>query len=710
MAELHEALSCLGPVSWEDVPVSSAEQLRGYTQEIFTKAKLIIETVPEQESSDDDNDGDNDKNNNNNSNAPSKLPNVARLSESQFESLQKEWGKTLKMNNAKENPLNIPIYKLSGKDGNGAWFARRSVHKGLPFARWKAKMQVEIEETLKGRQEEKRQGRTPENSVRGIGADAKLENVEILKNGDGGAQNRGFIDVYKLSAQFPGPTTARDFVAMIMTTDSMPGEEEEKGDNSSPSSFLVVSKPCIHPEAPPNDNYVRGQYESVELIRELPIKTSSQKENEVSGATTDPDSRVDSQQPVSGSSRSTGSDSSTNGSNNPNPVEWIMVTRSDPGGSVPRWMVERGTPKSITGDAVKFLNWASQPDVSDKKDTADIGEMTKDAETQQPQINIDSNERASGPGSGIEGTSVADQQPDAIGTGNEGVNQLDQAVTDSRDTGIANNQATNGLWNCVTSMVNDGLETYAPQAVFNYMPNHENGKNAEPTHEEEDDDASVTSNESFTSAESKFPASILDQPVNEHPGSISGSSRAIIEAAVETTTTKNPQGKPSSKEKELAKLETRKREVETQIASIRAEIKALGGTSTRDTGTSDNESGHTSTSANSAIIDKASATPQDILRDQKRIAKLSQTEAKVNSQLRKIEAQQLKLVRKIEAHQTKATEREEKARSKSEVESLRKEVQSLKEEVRELRGEREKWLDIIGRLQKENLKLAETNS
>lgn len=693
MAELHEALSCLGPVSWDDVPVSSAEQLRDYTEQIFSKSKLIIETVPEQISSDDD-----DDDNNNNSADDLSLPPGTGLSTSQLESLRKEWGKPLKMNNAKENPLNIPMYKLSGKDGNGAWFARRSVHKGLPFARWKAKMQVEIEETLKGRQEEKRQGRTPENSVRGIGADEKLENVGIEID----SQNLGFIDVYRLSAQFPGPTTARDFVTMIMTTDSMPGEEEEKDENSSPSSFLVVSKPCIHPDAPPRDDYIRGQYESVELIRELPVKPSSQKENEAGGATTDSESRLSSPQPASGSSQSTGSGSSKNDLNNPNPVEWIMVTRSDPGGSVPRWMVERGTPKSITGDAVKFLNWASQPDVSDKQKTAVIQEMTKDAETDS--------ERANGRLSGIEGPSVADQHPDAIGTGNEGAKQLNQAVTDYSDTGIANDQATSGLWNSVTSMLNNGLETYTPQAIFNYMPNHDNGNNTELIQEEEDDNSSVVSDDSFTSAESKIPASILDEPVNEKPGSTSGSSRAIIEAAVENTATKNPQVKPSSKEKELAKLETRKRKIETQITTIKSEIEALGGTSTKDTGTSDNESSHTSTSTNSAALDKTSANPQDIVRDQKRIASLSRTEAKLNSQLRKIEAQQLKLVRKIEADQTKATEREEKARSKSEVESLRKEMQSLKEEVRELRGEREKWLDIIGRLQKENLKLAEKNS
>ena len=41
-----------------------------------------------------------------------------------------------------------------------------------------------------------------------------------------------------------------------------------------------------------------------------------------------------------------------------NPVEWLMVTRSDPGGGIPKFMVERGTPASIVADVSKFLNWA----------------------------------------------------------------------------------------------------------------------------------------------------------------------------------------------------------------------------------------------------------------------------------------------------------------------------------------------------------------
>jgi hypothetical protein len=48
-----------------------------------------------------------------------------------------------------------------------------------------------------------------------------------------------------------------------------------------------------------------------------------------------------------------------------NPVEWVMITRSDPGGSVPRFMVERGTPSSIVADASKFLDWACKQDHED---------------------------------------------------------------------------------------------------------------------------------------------------------------------------------------------------------------------------------------------------------------------------------------------------------------------------------------------------------
>jgi hypothetical protein len=85
---------------------------------------------------------------------------------------------------------------------------------------------------------------------------------------------------------------------------------------------MVVSIPVSHPEAPARNGMVRGFYESIEMIREIPL----------AGA---------------------GADDAEN-----NPVEWTMVTRSDPGGGIPRFMVERNVPSSIVQDAVKFLDWA----------------------------------------------------------------------------------------------------------------------------------------------------------------------------------------------------------------------------------------------------------------------------------------------------------------------------------------------------------------
>jgi DNA repair exonuclease SbcCD ATPase subunit len=58
-----------------------------------------------------------------------------------------------------------------------------------------------------------------------------------------------------------------------------------------------------------------------------------------------------------------------------NPVEWIMITRSDPGGGIPRFMVERNTPSSIVTDAGKFLNWAcAKDDFPSREETEELAE------------------------------------------------------------------------------------------------------------------------------------------------------------------------------------------------------------------------------------------------------------------------------------------------------------------------------------------------
>ena len=82
--------------------------------------------------------------------------------------LRKEW-KEVKVN-AKENPLGISVFKMSAKDGKGSWFARRSVHRGVPFDKWRLGLKTEFAEALavNGAAENGK-------SVRGLGAERRVD-------------------------------------------------------------------------------------------------------------------------------------------------------------------------------------------------------------------------------------------------------------------------------------------------------------------------------------------------------------------------------------------------------------------------------------------------------------------------------------------------------------------------------------------------------
>ena len=77
-----------------------------------------------------------------------------------------------------------------------------------------------------------------------------------------------------MSAKFPSPVAPRDFVTLLLTTDDGLSEKsaaELPGAKHIPRHFMIVSKPVIHPDGPERAGFVRGKYESVELIREIPL-------------------------------------------------------------------------------------------------------------------------------------------------------------------------------------------------------------------------------------------------------------------------------------------------------------------------------------------------------------------------------------------------------------------------------------------------------
>lgn len=72
-----------------------------------------------------------------------------------------------------------------------------------------------------------------------------------------------------------------------------------------------------------------------------------------------------------------------------------MITRSDPGGSVPRWMVERGTPGGIIKDAEKFLDWAA----GDHSLAEHLADRDPDPDPDPDHDHDHEGDRSSGPGS-----------------------------------------------------------------------------------------------------------------------------------------------------------------------------------------------------------------------------------------------------------------------------------------------------------------------
>lgn len=168
MPSAHKAFEALGPINWDDI---SQDELDTFLKDVFSDAQSVVDSIPvslnasqklsRQRSATD-------------SNLPSLPDRVPKTSDVSAQ-LRKEW-KEVKVN-PKENPLGIDVYKLSAKDGKGAWFARRSLHDGLSFEKWKLGMEKELDESMKV------QGKPGDGSIRGIGADKRVVNQTVENRG-----------------------------------------------------------------------------------------------------------------------------------------------------------------------------------------------------------------------------------------------------------------------------------------------------------------------------------------------------------------------------------------------------------------------------------------------------------------------------------------------------------------------------------------------
>ncbi|KAE8153727.1 hypothetical protein BDV25DRAFT_149047 [Aspergillus avenaceus] len=691
MADLQAALHYLSATTWDAIPSRDPDALRAYLEDLSAQARLIVESVPEQPPREANPSVASTSPPNNPHWPPAAILSLSNARASEILSApiattdstvperplsiaknprRNEWSKPIKTSAAKDNPLHLPIYKLPGADGKGHWFSRRSVYSGLPFTRWHMKLSGELDYTLRMNHQQIQKGRPPDRAVRGIGAKRLVEDIEVQS--EDGARVLGRVQVYHSSATFPKPTTPRDFVSLVVSWEVVadgfeggdPGEGEvrNQGTAKGPRArrWMMVSRPCEHPDVPPTQNYIRGQYESVEFIRELPVY-----EEDAEG-----DRREEDREEAGGQGEF------PKAQGNLNPVEWVMVTRSDPGGNIPRWVVEMGTPTGICQDAVKFLNWACQDD----------GHKThaRRMSASHPHRHHQHESRA-------EASAEEDGESESEGSSESGYDS---------DTEVEHH----GLIASFAYLVNAGLERYAPQVVLDYLLRDSSRHSATVSPPQED-----TCLTDQTQTPKTEPTATISTTASERPTepefndaasqgttSVAFSAHSALHSAGTTPDVSaieqmalNKKGRLSFHEKQLIKLADRKRNVVAQLDRARLEIQALN----IDT------SSHPPSQADTveASSNKRNKAPTR--------ARLVNEESKLLKQLGKIEKDQVKEALKIEARHQKHAEKQEKSQSRSETDVRRQEVELLKKEVDWLRSERKMWLDLIGSLQAENTRL-----
>jgi hypothetical protein len=168
MSRLHRALEALGPRDFSDIPL---DELPSFLEETFAAAIDIVNSVPR------GGDGTANGSLKDGNTSPSiahsasdmvSIHNLAPQVDLASQEDAKAWGKPLRLG-AKENPLGVSLYKMAAHDRHGAWFARKSIHKGMSFQKWKSAMKHEFIESMGV------VGGPGAGSIRGIGAERRLE-------------------------------------------------------------------------------------------------------------------------------------------------------------------------------------------------------------------------------------------------------------------------------------------------------------------------------------------------------------------------------------------------------------------------------------------------------------------------------------------------------------------------------------------------------
>lgn len=519
--------------------------------------------------------------------------------------------------------------------------------------------------------------------------------------------------VYHVSARFPGPTTPRDFVTLII----MPPEEEKGKERKgrAPRQFMVVSRPCEHPDCPPRSGFIRGTYESVELIREVPVEKPLRRvrssidlsREEVKG--TSDGEHLSKEAVLRAAKKAMGDEIESEGEgrtvsfrldgdgdadDTEMAIEWLMVTRSDPGGSVPRFMVEKGTPGGIINDAGRFLKWLSSQTMHDLKKPQTHRESGVDKPETKPTGRLPAEEsRGEVPST----TSVQDQL-------SNDEPEYQEELSPASNSGIYG-LLTSAL-GAATSAVASRVAAFAPASI----PTDSDISD----YDSDDSDVSFASAEDGTTSHPATPLANGQENLGTAAATDNHSTHSAHSAFSETTSnTLSREPTPSiaaishaqsQHEKELGKLQHRMRKAQEKLERAQARRRAKHGnkhSSNGDTPQLDSDN-----SKDKEKDDEALAKLRE-----KHAREVARQEEKYRRELQRLAEKRAAEERKAAERRRKAAEREERAdlameleRVKAERDVARKEVEMLRERVGELQGQNTM---LVARLGKEGVDVSE---
>ncbi|KAK2025776.1 hypothetical protein LX32DRAFT_696095 [Colletotrichum zoysiae] len=676
MAPHHEPFKALAPVKWEAV---AQEDPQDFMRGVFADAQTIVDSIPvpaavknaiaSQGRARSHTDPPLPVADINHSLSQRQTAASLRLSQD----LSKEW-KEVKVN-ARDNPLAINVYKLASKDGKGSWFARRSVHDGLTFEKWKLGLEREFAESMKV------QTGPGAGAIRGIGAEKCVVHQVV--------EGSGKMEVFQLSAQFPGPTAPRDFVTLLLTSE-FSGQAPHEGGKRPLRTFMIVSKPCVHPECAERQGYIRGQYESVEVIREIPSDKPAAITRARSSIDLSQDGAMERQAVAEsmskeavlraakkaaadgeGRHRGVSVDSARDGARHggesigdekeegSRAVEWLMVTRSDPGGNVPRFLIDRGTPGGIIGDAAKFIKWMTAKSAEDfTASDSEQEEMKQGAKQAEETMDASPVETAKRPTSNLVPEPSAQVRDDSVPSSNGLYGIISGAF------GMASS--------VVASRIPDG---YALPGIFQAPST--NGSIAEEDEEGADSNESDTSSiRSFASAVEKTDGGeAATPPETTQPDTLSLHSSGSGNGSLQGSKA------PSNHERELRKLQERRQKMQDKINKMQDRMN-----SKRDQDTQKE-------AANLAKL------------REKHDKEMAKQEEKYRRDLQRLEQRREHEQRKAEEKRRKQAEKEEKNNLALELEHVKterdvalKEIDILKEQIGQLQTQNTMLVVKMGRM------------